>query len=127
MGGSTWELKFSLGFQQPERGLRPVPSVSSEQHWCVLRKLMGYSHLQSFLHPINLEDELLVKSGGRMHFPFVSVGWEVIKQDLGMILSAKPRFRQVCTYQRVRNANAPGWVGQEPHVRQLDTYLPLWT
>lgn len=30
----------------------------------MLRKLMGYSHLQSFLHPVNLEDELLVKSGG---------------------------------------------------------------
>lgn len=61
----------------------------------VLRKLMGYSHLQSFLHPVNLEDELLVKSGGRMDFPFVSVGWEVIKQDLGTMVSAKPRFRQV--------------------------------
>lgn len=88
---------------------------------------MGYSHLQSFSHPANLEDELLVKSGGRTDFPFVSVGWEVIEQDLGTIIPAKPRFRQVCTHQRVRNANAPGWVGQVPHVGQLDTYLPLWS
>lgn len=49
-----------------------------------------------------------------MDFPFVSVGWEVIKQDLGMIISAKPRFRQVCIYQRVRNANTPARWGRHP-------------
>lgn len=39
-----------------------------------------------------------------MDFPFVSVGWEVIKQDLGTMVSAKPRFRQVCVYQHVSSS-----------------------
>lgn len=84
------------------------------QNTGVLRKLMGCSHLQSFLRPVNLEDELFIKSGEKTDFPFVSVGWEVIKQDLGMIISAKPRFRQVCIYQGVRSVNTPAGWGRYP-------------
>lgn len=68
--------------------------------------------------PVNLEVEILVGSGERMDFPFFfSMGQEVVKQDLGMNISAKPRFRQVCIHQHVRNVNTTAKWGRYPCVR----------
>lgn len=118
------EYRFSLGFQQPGRGLKPVASVFSADYWCA-EKAYGIQPFIDLLVPflcVNLEDEVLVKSGERMDFPFVSMGWEVIEQDLGMIITANLRFRQDCIYQHVRNVNTTTRCGGCPCVAQSGNY-----
>lgn len=45
-----------------------------------LKMLMGCSHLQTSMAPVNLKNEILNKPGKMLDFPFVYTGQDIIRQ-----------------------------------------------